>query len=148
MAGTFLTETDLAPWGLKLTQDTPERGLKAWTTEGMKGKVQRVVDIRWIFDTAEEAQRYHLENLGENSEGAKPIKISGFRKFGQELRVFFKGGDDPMLASLGMQMNMYYFLFCEGNILAKVFVSGSAELQVHEAAKIAQAADVIIKEMV
>ncbi|HUX98627.1 MAG TPA: hypothetical protein VMV49_03680 [Candidatus Deferrimicrobium sp.] len=142
----FLTEKELAPWGLRLTQDNLAQGMRIWTTENMQGIVQRVVDIRWRFVNALEAIEYHKEHLTENSEAAQEIQIADLESFGQDLRIFQRGAEDPMLATLGLKLQMFYFLFHENNIVAKVFVSGSGDLKLQDAIKIAKAAEDIIKK--
>lgn len=133
----FLGAEDLKAHGLTLTQDSPDLKMKVWTRPEPDALVQRVVDIRWIFETPEEAGRYHLEHLKENSEGAPPLKLAKVKPFGTDLKAFLRGADDPMLAKMGLDMNMYCFLFTQGRVLAKVFVAGAGKLTLKTAAALA-----------
>ena len=136
----FLSEEGLKAHGLKLTQDSPDMNMKVWTRPEPDALVQRLVDIRWIFETAEEATKYHLEHLKENSEGAPPLKLRKSKGFGTDLRAFLRDAKDPMLAKMGLDTNMYCFLFTHGRVLAKVFIAGSHKLGPKEAAALAKAA--------
>ncbi|MFW9991520.1 MAG: hypothetical protein ACFFD4_05635 [Candidatus Odinarchaeota archaeon] len=140
----FLTAEDLTPWGLELTQDEPDKLMKVWTCTERNSLIQKVVDIRWIFDTSEEAHQYHVDHLEENAEGSSELSAIN-EPFGQDLYVFFKDPNDPMLAMFNLEMNMFYFIFREKNVLAKVFISGSSGLTLDDATQIARAADGWIK---
>jgi hypothetical protein len=145
-ADVFLGVGEMGPVGLKLTQDSPKLNMKVWSSTDPKASINRVVDIRWVFATADETRRFHLSHLRENSENAQEIPLGDMSSFGQELRVFRTGTGDPLVKALGLKMNMYFFLFQEQTILAKVFVSGTDQLTLAEASRVARKADDVIKK--
>lgn len=140
MVNLFLTEEDLSPWELKLSEENPSNNLKIWTNLKQGVLVQRIVEILWNFDSPEKALGFHMDNLGVNSEKSPEISAKSLEPFGQDLRVYLKDGADPLLMTIGMYMKIYYFLFCEGCISAKVFVSGTPNLFLDEAAEYARLA--------
>ncbi|MCP4761401.1 MAG: hypothetical protein GY870_06440 [archaeon] len=140
MENLFLTEQDLSPWDLKLTEENPKNNLKVWTNTTQGVLVQRVVEVLWQFKSPEKALTFHLEYLHDNAENSPEISIESIEPFGQELRAFVKGPEDKLLSAFNLSMNMYFFLFCEGKILVKSFISGTDELSIEEAAKFARLA--------
>lgn len=136
----FLSEEVLKTHGLKLTQDSPDMNMKVWTRPEPDALVQRLVDIRWVFDTPEEATKYHLQHLKENSEGAPPLMMRKSKSFGTDLKAYLRDAKDPMLAKMGLDTNMYCFLFTHQRVLAKVFIAGSSKLGPGKAAELAKAA--------
>lgn len=142
---TFLTAIDLAPWNLRPVQESPKLGLKAWMNTSRGAPIFRLVDIRWTFNSPGAARRFHQKNLQKNSERARAVAAPPLQSFVRELKVFRKGPGSPILKALGLSMNMYYFIFRVKAVVAKVFVSGTGNLTLKQAARIARKAAARIK---
>jgi hypothetical protein len=137
---TYLNQSDVGP-ALRWVQDSRVRradplddvfarlhgrrsGLSVWLDE-MDCTIWRMVDIRFLFDTAAEATAYHHERLQYNSEGKRPVRQ--FRSVGQECHVF--GGTDKLPVPGGKELSMtaYYYIFRVGRVVAKLFVAQGQE---------------------
>lgn len=140
----FLTEKELQPFGLKKLSEIPNPHMHVWSSGDPKALVSRVIDIRWEFPTAIDAQFFHVSNIRDNSESSQQVTPLTIPTFGSNLLVFMRGPEDPMLKAMKLDMNMYYFLFCHDKVVAKVFVAGSGKLTLADAAKIGQQASKIM----
>jgi hypothetical protein len=100
-------------------------GLVVWLGEPDQ-PVWRVVDIRFLFDSAAEAAAYHQERLTYNSEGADEVTDTPF--VGEECHVF--GGAKSMLIDdWTVTMTAYCYIFRVGNTVVKLFVAQGHDAQ-------------------
>jgi hypothetical protein len=136
----FLGEKELQPFGVKSLESKPNPHMKMWTNSDAKADISRIIDIRWLFPTAADAQYFHVTTIRENSESSQPVTQLNIPSFGQNLLVFMRGSDDPMLKAMKLDMHMYYFLFYHDKVVAKVFIAGSSKLKLEDAAKIGRLA--------
>ncbi len=117
--------------------------LRAWNAD-TKAKTKglfRVVDIRWYFNSATQAEQYLKLNMPLLSESGDPVNTSIKIKNVSNLYIFNEGaGQRSMNQALGIKNFMYYFLFTVKNYVAKVFVSSEKQIPVSEAAVFAQEA--------
>ncbi|MCL9806560.1 hypothetical protein NAT51_13575 [Flavobacterium amniphilum] len=117
----FLSENFLGKHGFKKGQ--VEKEFRVWNSEKNK-KIQRLVDIRWVFTTHEEALRYHTTMLGRNAEGGPEINFNGKLEGAAELHVFKEGPQAEMLMkSLNVSQRQHYFIFVVDNVVFKIFAS-------------------------
>jgi hypothetical protein len=96
-------------------------------------KNQRLVDIRWTFETAEDAMVWHRKKMIENSEKGEPVKelieIEGARA----LKIFREGPDaSKMLIDFGLKQRQHYFLFVYKNIACKIFIATDDKTETRE----------------
>ena len=143
----FLTAADLP--GMQMTQDSRHAGadpgdapyaahhgqgggMAVWMAEG-DAPAWRLVDIVWVFPSADDAKGFHQEDLARNSEGAP--EILGAPKIGDECRVY---GGTRMQPLLGADMTDYYYIFRTGRVVHKLYVAESPNV----AAGTLKAADV------
>lgn len=112
-------------------------------------KYQRAVDIRWTFETEEEALKWHQLKLKENSEGGVPIKDLIVIEGAQQLKVYREGkqGAD-LLKALGIVQRHHYFLFVYKNIVCKIFVATDGSINTMDLVPFAAAAVKQLKEAV
>ncbi|NLI82870.1 MAG: hypothetical protein GX443_14440 [Deltaproteobacteria bacterium] len=129
----YLEEHDV-PGKVKMTQDTrsylplkPEdnalfvkhcgyhRGLALWVG-GFDQTVWRLVDIRWVLPTENEAKAYHKATIQGNSEGQP--RVSGAPVVGNDCQVF--GGTFNVK---GKPLTHYYYIFRVQNVVVKLYVA-------------------------
>ena len=115
--------------------------LRAWNAETKDKGLMRVVDLRWYFNTAEEATQYLKLNLPYLSESGdqinQKIKIDNV----SNLYVYNEGaGARSMNKAIGVESYSYFFLFTVKNLVAKVFVNSGKQIAVNEAVVFAKEA--------
>jgi hypothetical protein len=94
-------------------------GLSAWQRD-FDQTIWRIVDIRFLFDNAEDAAAYHQERLTYNSEGNPAV--SGAPTVGEECFVY--GGANSMeMAGVTVTLTTYFYIFRVGRVVAKLFVA-------------------------
>jgi hypothetical protein len=82
------------------------------------------VDIRWTFETEEDALKWHLMNLKKNAEGGTPVDAKLYIRGAKEVRAFREGpGGVEMLKAFGISQRHHYILFVYKNIVCKVFIA-------------------------
>jgi hypothetical protein len=94
-------------------------GLAAWEA-GPDATVGRLVDIRFVFASEEEAIAYHRERLAYNSEG-QPL-VDHAPAVGEDCSVF-GGTNRPAMRGLPISMTAFHYVFRVGRVVAKVFVA-------------------------
>jgi hypothetical protein len=96
-----------------------QTGLSAWQTDIDK-TIWRIVDIRFLFDNAQDAAVYHRERLTANSEGQPTVP--GAPTVGEDCFVF--GGTNSMeFGGVTLTLTSYYYIFRVGKVVAKLFVA-------------------------
>jgi hypothetical protein len=104
-------------------------------------KYQRVVDIRWTFETEADALEWHRKKMSENSENGEPVKEPIKVEGASALQVFREGaGAIKMLNGFGIKQRHHYFLFVYKNIVCKVFVATDDKTETKELVPFATAA--------
>ncbi|HWF87929.1 MAG TPA: hypothetical protein VN659_03815, partial [Pyrinomonadaceae bacterium] len=131
---TYLDHTDIAnlPWVQDSRLNSPDpgdeaftrlhgslTGLSAWQTD-MDQTVWRLVDIRFVFDDAEQASAYHHDRLKVNSEGYPPIE--GAPAVGEECFVF-GGTQSNEMGGISFSLTAYFYIFRVGRVVAKLFAA-------------------------
>lgn len=115
--------------------------IRVWNGETKKNGIMRVVDIRWYFNTPDEAVQYLNLNMPLLSESGDAVKTDIKIKDVSNLYIFNEGaGNRSMNDALGIKNYMYFFLFTVKNYVAKVFVSTEKQIPVSEAAEFAKEA--------
>jgi hypothetical protein len=85
---------------------------------------QRIVDIRWTFNSEADALQWHDQMMKENAEGGVPINDMIVIEGAQELKVFREGeGMAKTMKALGIMQRHHYFLFVHKNIVCKIFIA-------------------------
>ncbi len=98
-------------------------GLSVWLAPPDE-PIWRMVDIRFLFDSASDAEAYHRERLHVNSEGKPPIPEA--RAVGEECHVF--GGTDSLqFGSTTLSMTAFYYIFRVDQVVVKLFVAQGPE---------------------
>jgi len=104
-------------------------------------KYQRLVDIRWTFETEADALQWHRKKMRENSENGDLLKEDIVVQDARELKIFREGKDaKEMLKGFGIQQRHHYFLFVYKNIVCKVFIATDDKTETRELALFATAA--------
>src|SRR4051812_22930891 len=117
----FISDEFCAGKGLKPAETNPY--MCVWNGGMTAGeKIRRLADIRYYFETPEEAASYLKTNAVKLSERGGPveskIKIPG----GANLRIFDEGEAGRKLnKSLGIESHYYFFIFTVKNYICKVF---------------------------
>jgi len=133
----YISDEFCAAKGLKPGQTNDF--MRVWNSDFINDKMTRVVDIRWYFSSASEANDYLEKNIADLSEKGDTINSKIEIPMVSNLRIFRESADmRKMNESLGLKNNMYFFIFTVKNYLAKVFVSGDMKLE--EAASFAKEA--------
>ncbi|HEX3251655.1 MAG TPA: hypothetical protein VHS05_19625 [Pyrinomonadaceae bacterium] len=98
-------------------------GLSCWQTN-VRATIFRVVDIRFLFNNAQDAAAYHKERLQANSEGHPPVP--GAPQVGEECHVF---GGTNSLEHRGMKITLtgFYYVFRVGRMVVKLFAMQGVE---------------------
>jgi hypothetical protein len=116
--------------------------------KGDASKYQRMVDIRWTFETEADALKWHQMKLEENSEGGEPVKDIILIQGAQELKIYREGkGSAEMMKSLGISQRHHYFLFVYKNIVCKVFLATDDKTDSKEVVPFAMAAVKQLREV-
>jgi hypothetical protein len=85
---------------------------------------QRIVDIRWTFNSEVDALAWHDRMMEENAEGGVPINDMIVIEGTQGLKVFREGeGMAKNMKALGIAQRHHYFLFVHKNIACKIFIA-------------------------
>jgi len=85
---------------------------------------QRIVDIRWTFNSEADALQWHDQMMKENAEGGVPINDMIVIEGAQQLKVFREGeGMAKNMKALGIAQRHHYFLFVHKNIACKIFIA-------------------------
>jgi hypothetical protein len=85
---------------------------------------QRIVDIRWTFETAADALQWHQQMMEENAEGGVPINDMIVIEGAKELKLFRESaGMAKNMKALGIAQRHHYFLFVYKNIVCKIFIA-------------------------
>jgi hypothetical protein len=85
---------------------------------------QRIVDIRWTFDSEADALQWHEQMMMENAEGGVPINDMIVIEGAKELKVFREGkGMASSMKAMGIAQRHHYFLFVHKNIVCKIFIA-------------------------
>jgi len=138
----FLTPADL-PGGFKMTEahldglsDSPpafaachgqDSGLKVFQA-GESAPLQRVVDIRWTFPNAADAEKFFQLSSQTLSEGA-PV-IPDAKAVGEDCKAY--GGENTLGMDLGAgSFYNYYYIFRSGRVVAKIYGSEGAMAKSH-----------------
>lgn len=132
-AKVFMTASDL-PKGFKQTEehlslaDNPPEfkkckgqgsGLRVFQADSA-ATLQRIVDIRWTFPTAADAQAFFDATHKSLAEGS-PL-IANAKPVGDSCKVY--GGENQMAAMMGGDsFNQYYYIVRVGRVVAKIYGS-------------------------
>jgi len=84
--GLFITESFFSEYGLVKGQ--VEKNFIVWNSIG-NDHIERLVDIRWVFETNEDAIKYHNNNLIDNLEEGQEIEFE-FEIEKQKIYMFTK----------------------------------------------------------
>jgi hypothetical protein len=85
---------------------------------------QRIVDIRWTFNSEADALQWHDQMMKENSERGVVINDMIVIEGAQQLKVFREGeGMAKSMKALGIAQRHHYFLFVYRNIVCKIFIA-------------------------
>jgi hypothetical protein len=124
--------------------------LHVYNSENMNDvKYQRLVDIRWTFETEAEAMEWHRKKIEENSEYGEPVKERIEVEGAMELKIFREGaGAAKMLSDFGLKQRHHYFLFVYKNIVCKVFVATDEKTKTKELVHFANAAVTQLKAVI
>lgn len=140
-AQVFMNAADL-PKGFKQTEehlslsDNPpafkscngeNSGLRVFQAEP-SATLQRIVDIRWAFPTAADAQKFFETSHKSLSEDT-PL-IADAKPVGDSCKVY--GGENKMAAMLGGDsFNQYFYIMRVGRVVAKVYGSEGPSASSH-----------------
>lgn len=104
-------------------------------------KYQRLVDIRWTFETEADALEWHRKKMEENSENGEAVKERMEVEGATALQVFREGSRArEMLKGFGIKQRHHYFLFVYKNIACKVFIATDDKTETRELVPFATAA--------
>jgi hypothetical protein len=95
-----------------------QTGLAVWM-DADDNPIWRLVDIRWLFGTAEGAAAYYRLRLSANSEGAPPVAVAPI--VGDECAIF--GGTTPIPIAPGISLTHYFYIFRVGRTVAKLYAA-------------------------
>jgi hypothetical protein len=135
----YLDQEDLGP-GLKCVQDSrlngpdpgddpferlhgQHTGLVVWLGAPDQA-VWRLVDIRFLFNSAVDAAAYHQERLAYNSEGATEVR--GAPTVGEDCHVF-GGARVIRVGDQSTTITAYCYIFRIDNTVVKLFVAQGVE---------------------
>ncbi|OJJ15032.1 hypothetical protein BKI52_39895 [marine bacterium AO1-C] len=117
----FIPDKFLTGHKLKKVQTTTH--MRVWNAV-KHPHIQRLVDIRWVFDTPEEALRYHQAKLKENSENGRKVTLNDKVTDAQALRVFRESKRmEDMIKAMDLPQRQHCFLFVVKNVAFKIFVA-------------------------
>ncbi len=110
-------------------------------------KYQRSVDIRWVFESKEDALKWHRMNMQKNAEDGAPVKGNFTINGAEEIAVFRESaGAAEIMKAFGMVQRHHYFLFVVGNVVCKVFVATDETLDSKDLLPFAAAAAKQVKD--
>ena len=90
--------------------------LTRWTPDGDKAfHINRLIDIRWVFNSSQAAERYMREKLGHFSENMPHMKSAP--EFGDQSYCF--GG--IFGKEFGVAMRSYMYIIRENNVIVKFY---------------------------
>jgi hypothetical protein len=112
-----------------------------WTSMDENNKYAVVNDIRWEFDTHDQALDYHKKNLSVNSQKGVElhprISIPGV----EELHIYKESTSiENLNKDLGINTMEYCYLFVVDKVVAKVWVKVNGNVRVDEASVFAREA--------
>lgn len=142
----FLPQSYFASMGMQ-THETNDLLRVYMNTKNKDASVSRVVDIRWVFNTAREAKKYFSENLQTESENGYEYKKEIEIPYAQNLKIYREDKAATfMYNASGIHNVHWYFIFLVDRVMIKIFTAGKFT-QLNEVYPIAlQAAkDVAIK---
>lgn len=102
----------------------------------------QVNDIRWVFDSPQEAMDFHYKFISINSENGVELKDHSVHLPHVDTLQIFRESENlsKMNKAFGIDANMYYFLFVQGNVVGKLFVNTASTVGLEEAAELADKA--------
>jgi hypothetical protein len=135
----FVPESVLAKYGLTMDEEKDQG--RIYTGKPEKDKIQRFVDIRWVFKSPEDARKFHLVNLDNNSEDGKPypfnIEIEGIN----DLKIYMEGEKTKAkFKEMQLDARQYFILFTKGNVAYKLFFGVSKKYDLNDLIPIVEAA--------
>ncbi|WP_196887290.1 hypothetical protein [Aureivirga sp. CE67] len=117
----FISKKFFNKHGLK--QEQVEKDFIVWNSDSNE-HIQRIVDIRWVFNSNEEAIKYHKGKLKENSENGQKVEFNMNLDNVEELHVFKESKQmENMIQMMNLPQKQHCFLFVVDNIAFKVFVA-------------------------
>lgn len=119
----FIPDEFLTQQKLKKVQTTTH--MRVWNAV-KHPHIQRLVDIRWVFDTPEEALKYHQAKLKLNSEDGQEVKVTLKDKItdAKALRVFRESKRmEDFIKGMDLPQRQHCFLFVVKNVVFKIFVA-------------------------
>ncbi|HMK26152.1 MAG TPA: hypothetical protein VK483_08990 [Chitinophagaceae bacterium] len=123
--------------------------LHVYNNFGDGSKYQRVVDIRWTFQTEADALKWHTMNVATNSEGGTPVDAEIIIPGAKAVKAFREGpGTANMMRSLGIVQRHHYLLFVYKNIVCKVFIASDEKTNTVEVVPFAIAAVTQLKSVI
>lgn len=99
-------------------------GKKLWTARDASTAVWQVHDLRWVFPSADAAQRFMPAAMEELREGLPPVNTPP--AVGSDTRMFTAQGDTY---GIGIEVIMYNLVFRVDNVVVKLFVAQGPEAQ-------------------
>lgn len=115
--------------------------IRVWNGNTKKNGIMRVVDIRWYFNSPDEAAQYLKLNMPSLSETGDPVNPDIKINDVTNLYIFNEGaGNRSLNNALGIKNYSYIFLFTLKNYAAKVYVSAEKKIPVSEGVEFAREA--------
>lgn len=134
----FIPDAFLHKQALKKGQIEPS--FVVWNSDGNE-LIQRLVDIRFVLSSNEEALKYHNAKLKENSENGIEVEvpfsfknIEGFHAYKESPQM------ERMIKMMNLPQRQYFFLFVVGNVSNKVFIATHPDKKIEELQPIIQQA--------
>jgi hypothetical protein len=121
----FIKEDFFSPMGLSLNESN--NLLQVWINKNKEKSLplERVVDIRWTFESPKKAAKYLKQNLKMQSEGGRPYEKSVYLYNASDIHIY---REDPTAESLYSTMGLmkvhWYFIFRIDKVMIKVFTAG------------------------
>lgn len=141
----FIPDSFYKPFGL--IPGEKNNMLHVCNMENKDNKFQRSVDIRWVFNSREDALKWHRLKLEENAEGGEPVKGTFRVDNAEEIKVFRESAKAAdMLKAFGLVQRHHYFIFVVENVVCKVFVATDGTVESDGALPFAIAAARQVKE--
>ena len=140
----FLPQEYFQALGMKRAQSNQR--LKVYVNKDIDAGINRLVDIRWVFNTADEAKKYYTTNLRIQSENGYEYKKQVTLPNARQVRIYREEkGAAAMYESFGSQHVHWCFIFLVDRVMVKVFTSGRFT-SFHEAYSVAWDAARLISE--
>lgn len=119
----FLTQEYFQTLGMKRVE--ANQVLRVYTKSDVDASMNRLVDIRWVFNTAEEAKKYYSANLKLQSEGGYEYKKQLSLPNAKLVKIYREErGSAAMYETFGSQHVHWYFIFLVDRVMVKIFTSG------------------------